>query len=101
MSYNLSEHAWIPGVAGSWVDENGVRNFKLQLTVKLPCTKKSSQVSQSKLDNYRQLSQNKFRTNFAELLNDPSSADIKIVTKDDKNLFAHKLILKGNSYQNF
>ncbi len=98
MSYRFPEETWIPGAEGSWVDANGSRNISLKLTVKLPSNKLSCRVSRRKLSSYRQLSQIKFGANFAALLNDPTSADIKIVTRDDKNLFAHKLILNGNKY---
>ncbi len=35
-------------------------------------------------------------TDFLEILNDEKTADLKIITSDEKELFAHKCILKGN-----
>lgn len=44
---------------------------------------------------FTKLSVDQLVKNFAALLNDQCSADIKIRTKDDQEFFAHKAILRG------
>lgn len=55
---------------------------------KLPCN--------SKKEEFKKVSTNELVKNLATLLDENSSGDIKIISKDDGELYAHKAILQVN-----
>ncbi len=69
------------------VNTSGEMVFKLRLTILEP--------EINKLDEFNQTSVSEVGKNFARLLNDQKTSDLKIVTSDGKKLLTHILILKG------
>lgn len=89
LSFEKTAYYW-----SKFVDANGELKIKLKLTLLEPETHADID---TKMEEFRRTSVDKFCANFATLLNDKSTADLKIVASDGKELWAHKLILKGNT----
>lgn len=88
---NISQGGW-----ESCVNPKGEIIIKLQLTLKIPVV--NGILTDMKMVELRQSSIESLSVNFGALLKDEDSADLKIVTRDEKTFLAHKLILKGLNY---
>ncbi len=82
-------------VSESWVNSNGEVTFKIKLTIMEP------EIPETDLhtEQFHKASFAQVRTNFASLLGNQSTADLKIITSDEKEMFAHKTILRGKDYE--
>lgn len=74
---------------GAWINPNGELVFKLKLTIS------ESDPVEFRMELFNEAHVVQVCKNFASLLGDERTADLKIMTSDEKQLFAHKVILKG------
>lgn len=76
----------------SWINSKGELTIKFNLTIMEP------EEANLRTELFHKASFVNVRAQFAGLIGDQDTADLKIKTKDGKELLAHKIILKGNNF---
>ncbi len=86
---------YIPGGYSKYMDDTGSIKFAICLTVFFPSHQMRLESNSMILEEFNKVSSTKTCKNWATLLENMNDPDLKIITNDNQEILAHKLVLKG------